>query len=186
MKFKNIFDYFDKTIWRGKPSPRAYCVGRYPFQRGHPATPRSQDARSFQDSPPAATAALPDSFLTLAAASSQLVTCRAPSLHCRSNAGGGMRCLPPSFHLAGLLGESAPSGRSCFCQPCLCSLRCARPGSWDVPQRAKVQGCPRVCRMRAAPVSPCSLPCSADRASPPLILCFMHCGSLNPSFCFGF
>lgn len=36
------------------------------------------------------------------------------------------------------------------------------------------------------PTSPCSLPCSADRASPPLILCFMHCGSFNPSFCFGF
>lgn len=22
-----------KTIWRGKPSPRGYCVHRYPFER---------------------------------------------------------------------------------------------------------------------------------------------------------
>lgn len=121
------------------------------------------------------------------AASSQLVTCEAPSFHCRSNAGGGMECPPPPFHLADILGESSsPAGRWCSCQPRLGSLRCARLGSWDVPQRAKDKGCPRVCRMRAAPASPCSLPCSAARASPPLILCFMHCGSFNPSFCFGF
>ena len=117
---------FNAKVWRGKPSPRAYFVGRYPFQRGHPATPRAQDARSFQDSPPAATAALPDSFLTLAAASSQLVTCEAPSFHCRSNVGGGMGCPPPTFHLEDILGNSAPC-RSLTFLPALPWLPAVRP-----------------------------------------------------------
>jgi hypothetical protein len=122
----NINSVFCSSFWRGRPSPRAYFVGRYPFQRGHPATPRAQDAHSFQDSPPAATAALPDSFLTLAAASSQLVTCEAPSFHCRSNAGGGTGCLPPTFHLAGILGELAPC-RSLVFLPALPWLPAVRP-----------------------------------------------------------
>ena len=29
------------NLWRGKSSPRAYCVRPFPFERGHPATPRS-------------------------------------------------------------------------------------------------------------------------------------------------
>ena len=149
MKFKNIFDYFDKTIWRGKPSPRAYFVGRYPFQRGHPATPRSQDARSFQDSPPAATAALPDSFLTLAAASSQLVTCRAPSLHCRSNAGGGLPTAPiPPCGPPGSISSLTVVGVSASLALAPCGAPVSDPGMCHSAQ--KIKGIPRVCRMRAA------------------------------------
>ena len=55
--------------------------------------------------------------------------------------------VPPCGHPGG---NQLPAGRWCSCQPRLASLRCARLGSWEVPQRAKDKGFPRVCRMRAA------------------------------------
>ena len=130
-----------RKFWRGKPSPRAYCVGRYPFQRGHPATPRSQDARSFQDSPPAATAALPDSFLTMAGSLPAARDVRRTVLSLPVERRRRTTCRPHST-LRASWEHQLPDGRWCFCQPRLGSLRCARLGSWDVPQRAKDKGYP--------------------------------------------
>ncbi len=116
----------------------------------------------------------------------RLVTCEAPSFHCRSNATGGMKCPPPAFHLADTLGISSLPVVSIPASLCLapCGAPASDRGMCHSAQKFKgalaCAGCAR------RPASPCSLPCSADRASPPLILCFMHCGSFNPSFCFGF
>jgi len=101
-------------------------------------------------------------------------------LKCRP-VGGSSRPSAPS-PASGPWGTSAPCRSYEFppASPRLPAVRQAR--IVEVPQRAKVQGCPRVCRMRAPPSSPCSLPCSADRASPPLILCFMRRGAFNPVF----
>jgi hypothetical protein len=147
----NVNSVSCSSFLRGKPSPRAYFVGRYPFQRGHPATPRAQDVRSFLDSPPAAASALPDSFLTMAGGlpAARDVRSTVPPLPVERRRRHEMPIadVPPRGHPGGISSLPVVSvSASLALAPCGAPV--SDRGMCHSAQ--KIKGFPRVCRMRAA------------------------------------